>query len=666
MEKDLKWIKKHYGEQMMHLCRELFPSILETDGMLASILESHFPYCRHLADDIVREGQMNNFANYINAQVRKEEKEKQEGKKISSKSAVELMKDAGYKLYPECKTEEDVQTFKKYYAKGEELCTFRQNRLNTCRVWFAIKDNIEEIKRENFRVPKRQDEYGTSVISIQFAKNRSRALSIKNRYNHTVENPDNTFNNSLDNIILGLTDAFERDFGARSLYDNDSNFELCNYALAENKMYPMNYEINNVCYCENNIIIDNGIVKKLPLHQMLIDYFIVDFKEKTIKKYMPDKTHIEVNDCFLDTFGKITNIEKDKDIIRVAVEGGKDIEIGVDGKNRITSLNNPNMIECGNNFLHYNKSLESLHVPNLRIVGDDFCQDNKDLSMLNIPKCIKCGDNFLSSNEKLKALDMPMLQECGNSFVFHNNIIDKVELPKLRKCGVFFLYQSAIVNIDLPSLEECSDFFMNDNNLVRHVDMPKLTTAGNYFLVKAKDMEEIDLPSLKRCGDEFLCNNKKLDSVNLPNLESVGDTFLLHNENLKSASFPKLTEMGGAFMSWNKIIENLEIPKAKSVNIGFLRTNQSLRQLVISPEIESSYDLRRVKEIVERNRKDLGLMSISWGHPQSEVPKTASMNIDDSQDDKSCEFINYMTSKFKQILNSNNSSKDDSSDELNM
>lgn len=31
---DLKQIKKEYGENMAHLCRELFPTILETPGLL--------------------------------------------------------------------------------------------------------------------------------------------------------------------------------------------------------------------------------------------------------------------------------------------------------------------------------------------------------------------------------------------------------------------------------------------------------------------------------------------------------------------------------------------------------------------------------------------------------------------------------------------------------
>lgn len=31
---DLKQIKNKYGENMMHLCRELFPTILESDGWI--------------------------------------------------------------------------------------------------------------------------------------------------------------------------------------------------------------------------------------------------------------------------------------------------------------------------------------------------------------------------------------------------------------------------------------------------------------------------------------------------------------------------------------------------------------------------------------------------------------------------------------------------------
>lgn len=42
MNYDLKKIKKYYGEQMMHLCRELFPTILDEEGTLSRIMLDHF------------------------------------------------------------------------------------------------------------------------------------------------------------------------------------------------------------------------------------------------------------------------------------------------------------------------------------------------------------------------------------------------------------------------------------------------------------------------------------------------------------------------------------------------------------------------------------------------------------------------------------------------
>ena len=36
MNSDLKLIKKKYGEEMSHLCHELFPVILEQEGLLSN------------------------------------------------------------------------------------------------------------------------------------------------------------------------------------------------------------------------------------------------------------------------------------------------------------------------------------------------------------------------------------------------------------------------------------------------------------------------------------------------------------------------------------------------------------------------------------------------------------------------------------------------------
>ena len=70
------------------------------------------------------------------------------------------------------------------------------------------------------------------------------------------------------------------------------------------KYYKFNYEINNIYYCDNNIIIDNFEVKKLTDNYILADYFIFDKHNKTVKLY--DK---KIEDSFVDGFGEIKNID---------------------------------------------------------------------------------------------------------------------------------------------------------------------------------------------------------------------------------------------------------------------------------------------------------------------------------------------------------------------
>lgn len=193
----------------------------------------------------------------------------------------QLLDQAGYTLYPECQIEADIQAFRKYYAAGEELCTFKGNRLATNRVWFAVKHNLDQIVRKNFPKPQRQDEYGTSVLSIQFARDKSQRLSIKNRYNHTVDNPDATFGNDLENIIPGLTRAFEQHYGCRDVNAGHVS-EISGYALGKDgKFYRANIEADNIYYCENNVLVTCGQVHKFDASkQMLIDACVLDLQKR--------------------------------------------------------------------------------------------------------------------------------------------------------------------------------------------------------------------------------------------------------------------------------------------------------------------------------------------------------------------------------------------------
>lgn len=149
LNKDLKYIKKKYGEKMMHYCRECFPTILNVPGKLVEILNTHF-YCvkDSLYNDIKenhKESEFNDFV-YSNAGLKNEYDIRD-----VSKTPKELLDDAGYDLF-ECKTVEEVNSFKKYFILGEQLCTFLDpvSRLENKYVFFAVKKNILILKEKIF------------------------------------------------------------------------------------------------------------------------------------------------------------------------------------------------------------------------------------------------------------------------------------------------------------------------------------------------------------------------------------------------------------------------------------------------------------------------------------------------------------------------------------
>ena len=367
INEELKIIKKNYGEEMMHLCRELFPTLLEKTNLVYNILKENIASTKTLASEIIEKNLEEEFKNYIYSFIDVEKEFI-----TTNKTPEELLKEKGYILY-ECKSEGDIQKFKKYYSKGEELCTFNGNRLDKCYVFFAIKENVEEIKREDFKNPKRQDLYGTSVISIQFSRGGINTLSIKNRYNHSVNNPDATYGNNLENIIPGLTKSFEN-YYRLNINQNTNNYssfltnELEYVKGNDKKYYRYNYEINNIYYCENNIIIENGNVidkyNKEKERYILIDYFIVDRKEKKIELYDNN-----IQESFIDSIKEIGNIKditltKDK-IVIIKYEDLREVYIKLDKTNNIISYKNDYIKNIEGKFLYYNKrqfiKKEALH-----------------------------------------------------------------------------------------------------------------------------------------------------------------------------------------------------------------------------------------------------------------------------------------------------------------
>lgn len=620
MNKDYNIIKKNYGEEFAKLCRKLFPTILEKKGLLASIILSKFAPSHYLYNDIINQNLIEEFKSYIYNFIDVEKKEIP-----TYKSVKELFNDAGYNFY-ECKTERDIQSFKKYYKKEERLCTFRGGRLKRCYVFWAIKKDVDQIRRENFPNPQREDEYGTSVISIQFSKNGN-ILSIKNRYNHHVDNPDATFSNDLDNIMPGLTYAFEKEYGLQINQQELKNLNLLNYTLADDdKNHKFNYELNNIYYCPNNTIIDNGkIISFDKSRYLIIDYFIIDLKEKNIKLY--DES---LNDSFINIFNNIKKIKVTKTditkIITITISNKEDIIIEIDDRNRIISIDNKDINEIGNNFLKYNHIISKVNFPNLERIGDNFLAWNRRLKKINLSNLKEVGDSFIAGNTIIDEVNLPNLKETGDCFLMFNKnirslslenletagkgflcdniILEKINLPKVKIIkGNFLCNNKNISELNLPKLEVIKNYFLYTHTKQLILNLPQVKEIGNYFLPYNEEIKSINLPNIKYIGNYFLEKNKIIKEISMPNLLEIGSYFLFCNNDLTELSLPSLEKMGNFCLYFNKKINKINLPNIKEIEAHTLCNNNYYKNISFKTIEDTKYNQKNYSKVKKLFRK---------------------------------------------------------------
>ena len=528
---DYEILKKNYGERFAKMCRSLFPSILEKEGELSSFMLDTFAPSKFLYDDIINGEMVDEFKNYVYSELLIETKEHKE----ITETPEELFEKAGYTLY-KCETDADVHKFKKYWNIDEELCTFRDpNRIKTHTIFFAVKHDVDQIKRENFTSPRRQDEYGTSVISLQFTKGSSSTLSIKNRYNHTVANPDATFGNDLENIHPGLTDSFYKHYGI-NLVQEVNGFELKNYVMAnDGKFYKYNYEINNIYYCPNNIIIQNGEVRQLDKNRYeVIDYFILDKKEKTLKTLRG----LEYGGFFCESFTyhhknieriEVTKLESGLRQIKIYQPNEVPTLIYVDKFNKIVSYENENITEIGDYFLYYSDSVERINLPNVKKIGNYFLYNSTNINIVDLQNVEEVGSEFLLSSTDLNYINIPNLKKTGAYFIPNTENLKELNAPNLQSVGPSFLRYAKVNKINLPNLT--------------HLQHNALTLA---------EPEVFYAPELKIMDDYCFCDSKYIGKFYAPKLETMGHTILYENLKIDDFFAPRIKQHRGYFSIKNK------------------------------------------------------------------------------------------------------------------
>ena len=506
---DEKIIRKKYGENMWHLCRKLFPTILEVPGKLSSTMLNLFQPSRSLYHDITKFGLENQFKNIITYMCW----DKSLDHVKTGKSPEELLRSVGYTLYT-CDTHSDVLKFTKYYKKEERLCSFKDpDRTKNNYVFFAVRDDAEELRREDFTSPERQDKYGTSVISIQFSRDFYNTLSIKNRYNHTVQNPDATFDNDLEQIVPGLTESFAEFYGIREVYSS-ARLAIPGYVSDINgRFYKVNCTDNDYYYCPDNIMIDIAS-RTLDMRYsdknryLFMDGFVLDLKNKKIVHYLNQNDRRNSQKAFVKMIGKIEDIKitNEDGYKKVVITNSKkkEVTIKLDENGCIIGYINNNVRYLPNGFMNYSnslkevqldrcsfigdecfygsQSLEEIVLPNVTSIGFGFCYENQSMTRCIIPKCRFIGDDFLSCNYCLKETDFNNVMFVGYGFLRDNTGLRELEMNSLIRTGDEFLFNHQLEVLKTPKLRKVGTDFLGEDKgdkkepkvWIRNVEFPKI------------------------------------------------------------------------------------------------------------------------------------------------------------------------------------------------
>lgn len=499
-----------------------------------------------------------------------------------TKTPYELLDEAGYNAYY-ADTLEKQNAIRPYFAIGEELCTFHDPaRFKHFYIINAVKKNVDQIKRSDFKEPNRQDAYGTSVISIQISKTTG-FISIKNRYNHSVDCPDNTFFSNPDNIIDGLAQSIRQEFGID--FSSQDIALPDNYILINDQILNYHTEYNNYRF-GSDFYEDNGKIHAIDKDkEIILGSSILNLK--THKIYSPART----NDCFCGVFskeieGKTLQVKRLANGSHEIFANGTFLARTTDGQ--VTDLVLPTTEEIGDYFLPINNAILSFSAPHVKSIGSAFLAMARHLNKISLPELEMVNNDFLHCNRTLTKLTLPKLKSAGYLFMYQNTVLNELYAPNLKIVSDSFLSSNvSLRQIDLPNLTKIGSSFIANNQHINKVNLPKLQFAGSRFLYNNHDLTELKLPSLIFLATNALYYNSYLKSFEAPNLIEIEADFLFSNLNMEKLSLPSLREIGGSFLYCNTALIELDLPNLQTFNGVILACNTRLQKLNmanLSPE----------------------------------------------------------------------------------
>lgn len=648
-------LKKKFGETAAKTVRSKIPIALDYPTEFVDFITAKIPIKEDVSFIVDKMG--DNLDGLFRIAIKKNS----DAADANGKTPEELSKEAGY-VFHRPSTADDILVFKKDFKNAELLCTYNNVegrahknfifwlRRNEAETVLHAKEVTQEYLKEQSEGailwrdyldkkglkkddgsydlsnldPRREDPYGTSSMSVQIGRTGDDlsvgAISIKNRYNHTVLSPDNTFDNKLDNIISGLEKAIygiqgvpeKREASGRppQLPDNiaqDNEGKLFKYDMQEYGVYisKNGYIINRVLH-----IIDKST-------QKIFDDYLVDTKKKSAKSLTSGRELVP----------NINKVSFDKNAIKIQTDDGS---LNLEFTDGVLDKLSGDVKNIGDKFMNYNKSLTNIDLPLVEKIGYEFLYFNKSLKNINLPLVKSVADEFLYSNESLKSIDLPLVQVIGEKFMRMNESLENVNLPYVSIIGPDFLKNvENLKTIDLPSVEIVGSNFLYFNKYLENINLPNLKVILNDFLYYNLSLKNINLPLVNNIGNDFLTYNENMEEINLPSVKNIGGNFLAFNKKISKIDLPLVESIASSFFNNNEILENINLPLVKSIGGDFLYSNESLTEIKLpsvknigysfmAKSVLTSIDLPLVesidREFLQNNRRlqSINLPSVTY------------------------------------------------------
>ena len=519
-----------------------------------------------------------------------------------------LLDQAGYNAFY-ADTLQKQNSIAPYFEKKEQLCTFKDpDRFKNYYIIHAIKKNVDEIKRSDFEgIEEREDEYGTSVISIQILK-RGGFISIKNRYNHTVNACDNTFYSNPDRIIEGLSFALSKHFKVDFAVKKQV-FLPDDYILVNNQILKYDIEKNNV-YFGDGFYVKDGVLHLVNKDsQLQIDTLILDLKTKEILNPSNDPTPL-VKILQQEIENETLQVQNQNGIVSLSTKQGVLLTLK-DRFLRSITLYKVDTLPVEAFYKH--PMIEEVNALSVIACLQDALASCKNLKKVYLPKLEK---NFHSSflDDTDCVVDAPLLEENGIHFlrstafdlenqcfltrgVFQESLLSLMERSIVcvepRYCfenGEFitFLNEKPCFKFKEGKLVELTIF--HDGKLkcdgvikgladLEVLNMPYVTDLSDYNIYDCPKLKKVYLPQLQRSGSNVLTNCDALEEVVAPCLEYMSDGCLRDNKSLKKLFLPQLREVKNVSCFSNSGYEEIDVPNLMRVGYTFCRNNKNLRKV---------------------------------------------------------------------------------------